>query len=225
MDQETKARIFDPFFSTKFTGRGLGLAAVLGIIRSQEGSISVESTPGAGSIFTVVLPATQPAMAPADGGSESSRDVTAARESQLELRGDGRVLVVDDEELVRNMARLALERCGYSVETAADGARAVHAVAARASQFDAVLLDLTMPSMGGDEALREIQAIRGDIPVILSSGFSEMEAMSRFADRGLAGFLQKPYTSSALARKMKTALGHRRPHEPKACSADSYSPS
>ena len=194
MDESIRERIFDPFFSTKFTGRGLGLAAVLGIIRSHNGSISVESAPGAGSTFTIVLPATD---SPAE---------VASRDPQFELHGDGRVLVVDDEDLVRNMARVALERFGYTVETAADGQLAVAAVSARPAAFDAVLLDLTMPAMGGDQALREIHAIRRDIPVVLSSGFSEGEALRRFADRGLAGFLQKPYTASALARKMKQAI-------------------
>jgi len=199
MDQETCARIFDPFFSTKFTGRGLGLAAVLGIIRSHHGSISVESALGLGSTFTVVLP-----------GAASLAKTAPVPELQFEADCDAHVLVVDDEDVVRNMARLALERCGYSVEMASDGALAVAAVAAHPAQFDAVLLDLTMPAMDGDEALREIRAIRADLPVILSSGFSETEALRRFADRGLAGFLQKPYTASALARKMKLAIGVRR---------------
>jgi DNA-binding NtrC family response regulator len=87
--------------------------------------------------------------------------------------------------------------------------RAVNAVAARPSHFDAVLLDLTMPEMGGEEALKAIHEIRSDIPVVLSSGFSEAEALGRFADRGLSGFLQKPYTASLLARKIKQATEHR----------------
>jgi CheY-like chemotaxis protein len=196
MDETTKARIFDPFFSTKFTGRGLGLAAVKGIVRAHHGSISVETAPGQGTAMTVVLPATERA----DGASEPQREV----------RGYGNVLVVDDEELVRNMARFALEGCGYTVEQAADGRDAVEKVTARPGEFAAVLLDLTMPVMGGEEALARIREICPDLPVVLSSGYSEAEAVRRFADHGLAGFLQKPYTATALARKVKVAVRQKR---------------
>ena len=194
MDAETQARAFDPFFTTKFMGRGLGLSAVMGIIRAHRGSISVESAPGKGSTFTVVLPAiAQP-------------DQAVSAESRPELHGDGNILVVDGEELVRGMARLTLERCGYTIELAVDGKSAVEAFAARPQHFAAVLLDLTMPVMSGEEALERIREIRPDVPVLLSSSFSEVEAVRRFQDRGLSGFLQKPYTATALARKVQLAV-------------------
>ena len=194
IDEAGRARIFDPFYTTKFTGRGLGLSAVLGIIRAHRGYISVESEPGQGSTFTIVLPA-----APAG-------ETTKVKEPQMEIRGYGHLLVVDDEQVVREMARFTLERCGYTVETAADGQAALELFAARPDQFDAVLLDLTMPVLDGEATLERLRAIRSGVRVVLSSGFSESEALRRFGDRRLGGFLQKPYTAAVLARKIKQAL-------------------
>ena len=194
MDEETKARIFDPFFTTKFTGRGLGLAAVMGIIRTHRASISVESEPGKGSRFTLVFPTVEAAVTAVEG------------ETRMDLRGYGNILVVDDEGLVRNMAKFTLERCGYRVELANDGKSAVEIFHARPDDFAAVLLDLTMPVMKGDEALRLMRDIRPDVPVVLSSGFSEIEALRRFHKEGLSGFLQKPYTATTLARRIKQAV-------------------
>jgi two-component system, chemotaxis family, CheB/CheR fusion protein len=194
MSDEVKARIFDPFFTTKFTGRGLGLSAVMGIIRSHRGSISVATAPGCGTTFTVVLP-----------GASGDRAAAGAA-PEAELRGYGNILVVDDEELVRNMARFTLERYGYTVELASDGSEAVAKFAANPDDFAAVLLDLTMPVMHGEDALRAIRQVRATVPVVLSSGYTEADAMSRFADAAPAGFLQKPYTATALARRIKQAL-------------------
>ncbi len=181
MSEDVRAKIFDPFFSTKFTGRGLGLSAVLGIVRSRGGAVTVESAPGQGSTFRVYLPAVERA------GERVARNEEVRQSEQRSV-----VLVVDDEATVRRVAQQALERRGYSVLVAANGLEAVDLFKENAAHIDLVLLDLTMPVMGGEETLRCLRRIRADIQVILSSGYDEKEAARRFSGMPVSGFIQKP---------------------------------
>jgi CheY-like chemotaxis protein len=122
-------------------------------------------------------------------------------------RGHGTVLLVDDEPIVREVAAVMLERLGFAVLAAADGAEAIERVRAEPQRFSAVLLDLAMPRMGGEECFTALHRLRPDLPVLLSSGYSQPELSQRFADRGLAGFIQKPYRYEDLATAMRAALG------------------
>ena len=193
MTTETQTRIFDPFFSTKFTGRGLGLAAVLGIVRSHHGAIRIESQINCGTAFTVFFPAV--ACSPAALKTEGTKVLEAS----------GTVLVVDDEETVRSFAELCLKRFGFKVLLAADGAKAIEVFRQHLNEITVVLLDMTMPNLGGEETLAQLKKICPEIPVVLSSGYNEPDPSS-FSQLQFSAFIQKPYRALDLLARIKDAI-------------------
>ena len=197
MSEATVARIFDPFFTTKFSGRGLGLAAAAGIIRGHKGALKLHSVLGKGSSFRVLFPASEGVA------KRRGRDL-----DEEDLQGNEKILVIDDEEIVRRAARSALEHYGYSVVVADNGKSALELLA-KLEAVDLVVLDMTMPGMSGEEALQRIRTFRPKLPVILSSGYNEAEATRRLTGKGLAGFIQKPYSAAQLAQRIRIALTSR----------------
>jgi len=197
MDEATKQRIFEPFFTTKFTGRGLGMAAVLGIVRGHKGAIRIYSEPGKGTTFKVLFPCQESA---AEAGLPSEEA------SSRKWRSEATVLVVDDEESIREVAAMALERIGMRVMKAADGVEAVEIFKTHHAEIDAVLLDMTMPRMGGEETFVQLRRIDPKVKVVLSSGYNEQDATNRFAGKKLAGFIKKPYTPTLLFEKLREVL-------------------
>ncbi len=198
MEEKTLLRIFEPFFSTKFIGRGMGLAAVRGIVESHDGEILVRSKPGKGTTFAIGLPVAS--GAPEEGG------VADAPSSS----GAGTILVADDEDDVREVVGAMLRSFGYRVIEARNGAEALDLFRKRFHEIDLVLLDMMMPGMTGDRAFDEMRRISPGVKGLLASGFDESGRIREIVDRGFSGFLPKPFRRNELGRMVEEALGNRR---------------
>ena len=202
MDEATIARVFDPFFSTKLAGRGLGLAATLGIVHGHSGALELTSARGKGTTLRMYFPA---AYEEKDRSLATSN--TAPGGIPVTARTRVRILVVDDDEHVRALAHRVLERLNYDSIEAKDGLAAIDLLRTDATQVDAVLLDMTMPRMNGEDTLRGIRALAPWLPVILMSGHDEREVTPRLLEHGLGGYLQKPFTVDALASMFARVVG------------------
>ena len=201
MTPDVQRRIFDPFFTTKDKGHGLGLSAVIGIVRGHRGAIRLESEPGMGSTFSVYLPCTD----------ETPKPAPSASLSLLEWRGEGCILVIDDEEMVLRVIGMMLEKIGFEVIAARDGIQGVEIVKQHPDRIVAVIVDKTMPKFSGEDTLRELKRIQPALPVYLASGYDEKDLASDFPTHELAGFISKPFQMQTVMEKLRPLLKRKVP--------------
>ncbi|MDX8396441.1 MAG: PAS domain S-box protein [Mariprofundaceae bacterium] len=194
MDSETQKKIFDPFFTTKFTGRGLGMSAMLGIVQGHKGGLRIYSEEKKGTTIKIAFPISL----------EHADHIEQQKTARSSWEGSGTVLIIDDEETVREVASVMLEDLGFKIITANDGIEGIEQFRQHQQNITHVLLDMTMPRMNGEDCFSELRALKPDVSVILSSGYNEQDATSRFAGKGLAGFIQKPYSPQQLADIFKS---------------------
>ncbi|MFH0880880.1 MAG: response regulator [Lentisphaerota bacterium] len=203
MDAETRQRLFDPFFTTKATGRGLGMSAVLGIVRGHKGAIMVDSEVGRGTTFRVLFPALEPRLASV-GADGRQKDEPLTPWTTFDHSRT--ILVVDDEEMIRNLCKEMLERIGFRVLTAEDGEAATRIFREHAGEIVCVLLDLTMPRMDGVATFHELLKINPAIKVLISSGYDAQESGLKFTGQRPSGFIQKPFNLNTIADSLERML-------------------
>jgi len=200
MNQDTLSKIFEPFFTTKFTGRGLGMAAVQGIVKGHNGAILVKSEPEAGTVFNLYFPVSP----------ENDTAVLVSRQKNQNAEAivvSGKILLVDDEEIIRNVGVRMLETLGYQVMTACDGQEALSVYSQNKDDIACIILDLTMPVMDGEEAYDELLKLNPDVRVIIASGYSEAELSTMFSGKETIEFIQKPFKIDAISSIIKKILG------------------
>jgi CheY-like chemotaxis protein len=197
MDEATRSRVFEPFFSSKSTGRGLGMAAVLGIVRGHKGAIRIASEVGKGTTVTVLLPA---------AGPEVSLRVERPATSPVARPAAAAVLVVDDNARVLQAVSQLVGALGYPVLTAASGQEALRVFGERYAQIGCVLLDLTMPEMDGLQTMQALRAVDPQASIVLSSGYSEQSVRRRVGGEGPTRFLQKPFVEDDLKAAIESAM-------------------
>lgn len=200
IDEKTKAKIFDPFFTTKLTGHGLGLSVVHENVRGHKGSIGITSEPDKGTVFTVYFPFSGKPLKIVE------KEVLPSDEILIEGRG---ILVIDDEQDVLEVVKTMLETIDFKVYTVSSGREGIEFFLTNADNIDIILMDITMPNMNGERAFREIRKISADVPVILSSGYSEHDVKQQFTENSTADFIQKPYQIKTLIGKINMILRSR----------------
>ncbi len=196
MTEEVRAHIFEPFFTTKGVGRGtgLGLATVYGIVRQASGHVSVDSRPGSGTVFTILLPAVKTSVA------------RPAADPRTLAGGTETVLLVEDEAAVRKLARRVLERDGYTLLEAADGVEALRIAETHPGPIHLLLTDVVMPNLGGRDLAEAFRALRPETRVLFMTGFTDDAILRHGVSAAEGALLQKPFTPAVLARKVRSVL-------------------
>lgn len=204
LHEDTMSNMFDPFYTTKFMGRGLGLSATLGIMRGHKGLVQVETVVGKGSSFQLLFPLTESLSTPT--ASSRSRSLVHAPTELPKFGFKRTILIVDDEESILDIGKTMLQRLELNVEVASNGEEALECVEADPKAIDLVILDMIMPMMGGEETFEQIRKIRQDLPIIICTGYSESEMKMNFSTVEFDDYLKKPYSFQGLVKKVTDLL-------------------